>query len=150
MGGTSPKSATNQTKAPVEVFYSYSHKDEAIREELEEALTLLRRQGHIAGWHDRQIVAGQEWADQISKHLESARIVLLLVSSSFLASDYCYSKEMGRALERHEKGEAVVIPVIVRPCDWNEAPFAKLQPLPKDGTAVTSWANKDEAWTDVA
>jgi hypothetical protein len=154
--GTSPgatpmaTSATSTPKAPVEVFYSYSHKDEALREELEEALALLKRQGHIAGWHDRAIIGGQERADQISEHLESARIVLLLVSSSFLASDYCFGKEMGRALERHDKKEAVVIPVIVRPCDWHGAPFAKLQGLPKDAKAVTSWANKDEAWTDVA
>ena len=95
-------------------------------------------------------MAGQQWADQISEHLESARIILLLVSSSFLASDYCYGKEMGRALEKHEAGEATVIPVIVRPCDWHGAPFGKLQSLPRDGKAVTSWANKDEAWTDVA
>ena len=149
-GGTSPTSPTIQSKTPVQVFYSYSHKDEALRHELEQALALLERQGHISGWYDRAIVAGQQWDDQISEHLESARIILLLVSSSFLASDYCYGKEMGRALEKHEAGEATVIPVIVRPCYWHEAPFAKLQGLPKDGKAVTSWANKDEAWTDVA
>jgi hypothetical protein len=143
-------SPTYHPKAPVEVFYSYSHKDEALRDELEEALALLKRQGHIAGWHDRAIVGGQEWADQITEHLESAGIILLLVSSSFLASDYCYGKEMERALERHDKKEAAVIPIIIRTCDWHGAPFAKLQVLPRDGKAVTSWANKDEAWTDVA
>ena len=139
-----------KTQIPIRLFYSYSHKDEVLRDELEEALALLKRQGHIAEWHDRSIVAGQDWADQISENLESAQIILLLVSSSFLASDYCYGKEMGRALERHQKKEAVVIPVIIRPCDWSGAPFGKLQSLPKDAKAVTSWANKDEAWTDVA
>ncbi len=155
--GTSSHSTTEQPDAqptgprqPILLFYSYSHKDEALRDELAEALALLRRQGHISGWNDRAIVPGQEWSDQISEHLESARIILLLVSSSFLASDYCYGKEMERALEKHEAGEATVIPVIVRPCDWHEAPFAKLQGLPKDAKAVTSWGNKDEAWTDVA
>jgi uncharacterized integral membrane protein len=143
-------SSTTQSKASVQIFYSYSHKDEALRDELEEALALLKRQGHISGWHDRQIAAGQQWADQINESLESARVILLLVSSSFLASDYCYGQELGRALERHEAGEAVVIPIIVRPCDWHGAPFARLQSLPKDAKPVTSWANKDEAWTDVA
>jgi hypothetical protein len=83
-------------------------------------------------------------------HLQSAGIILLLVSSSFLNSDYFYFQEMGRALERHDKKEAVVIPVIVRPCDWKTGSFARLQVLPKDGKAVTSWTNRDEAWTDVA
>jgi hypothetical protein len=145
-----PDAQPTAPRQAIRFFYTYSHKDEALRDELEEALALLKRQGLISGWHDRAIVAGQQWADHISEHLESARIILLLVSASFLASDYCYGKEMGRALEKHEAGEATVIPVIVRPCDWHEAPFAKLQGLPKDGKAVTSWPNKDEAWTDVA
>jgi len=135
---------------PISIFYSYSHKDERLREKLEEHLALLKRQGVISVWHDRRIVAGTEWANQIGEHLESARIILLLVSSSFLASDYCYGKEMERALERHDKGEAKVFPTILRPCDWHGAPFAKLQALPKDAKAVTLWANRDEAFTNVA
>ena len=73
-----------------------------------------------------------------------------LVSAAFLASDYCYDIEMKRALEKHEKGEARVIPIIIRPIDWSGAPFSKLQALPKDAKPVSSWANRDEAWTDVA
>jgi len=148
----SAESASNATmKAePIQVFYSYSHQDERLRDELEEALALLKRQGPISGWHDREIVAGQSWEDKISENMESAKIILLLVSSSYLAADYCYGKEMERALERREAGKAVVIPIIIRPCDWKHAPFAKLQALPKDAKAVTSWSNKDEAWTDVA
>jgi TIR domain len=134
----------------IRLFYSYSHKDEALRDELEEALALLKRQGLISGWHDRRIGAGEEWKGTIDKNLEEAQVVLLLVSSSFLASDYCWDLETKRAIERHDRGEAKVIPVILRPCDWHGAPFGKLQALPKDGKAVTSWANKDEAWTDVA
>jgi hypothetical protein len=135
---------------PVRLFYSYSHKDEALRDELEEALALLKRQGLISGWHDRRIGAGDEWKGAIDKNLEEAQVILLLVSSSFLASDYCWDVETKRAVERHDRGEAKVIPVVLRPCDWHGAPFGKLQALPKDGKAVTSWANKDEAWTDVA
>jgi hypothetical protein len=135
---------------PIEVFFSYSHKDEALRNELEEHLALMKRQGIIATWHDRRIAPGDEWSDEIDDRLESSRVVLLLVSSSFLASDYCYGKEMNLALDRHSRGEALVIPVIIRPVDWQSAPFAKIQSLPRDGKAVTAWENRDEAWTEVA
>jgi len=74
----------------------------------------------------------------------------VLISADFVASDYCYEKEMKRAMERHEKGEARVVLVILRSCDWHSTPFGKLQGLPKDGKAVTSWGNRDEAWNDVA
>lgn len=136
--------------APIEVFFSYSHKDEELRNDLEEHLALMKRQGIVATWHDRRITPGAEWSDEIDSRLESSRLILLLVSSSFLASDYCYGKEMSLALERHFRGEVLVIPVIVRPVDWRSAPFARIQGLPLDGKPVTSWANRDEAWTDVA
>jgi hypothetical protein len=148
---TAPDAATiTKPTEPVRLFYSYSHKDEKLREKLEEHLSLLHRQGIIAGWHDRKIGVGEEWKGAIDKNLEEAQIILSLVSSSFLATDYCDDVEMKRALERHDKGEATIIPVILRPCDWHKAPFGKLQALPKDAKAVTSWRNRDEAWTDVA
>jgi len=134
----------------VDIFYSYSHKDEVLRDELEKHLSILKRQGVISGWHDRKISAGSEWAGEIDEHLESARIILLLISSDFLASDYCYDLEMKRALARHEAGEAIVIPVILRDCDWRGALFGKLQALPKDAKAITSWTNSDAAFKDVA
>jgi hypothetical protein len=136
--------------APLRLFYSYSHKDEAMRDALEPHLTLLMRQGFIADWHDRRIIAGQEWKGQINRHLDEADIILLLVSADFLASDYCYEVEMQRALVRHQAGHACVIPVIIRSVDWSGAPFAELQALPKDTKAVASWKNTDEAWTNVA
>jgi hypothetical protein len=137
--------------ARVSLFYSYSHKDEALREELETHLSLLRRQGVINGWHDRRIAAGTEWVGQIDQHLEAADVVLLLVSADFLASDYCYDVEMKRALERHAAGTARVIPVILRPVDdWQSAPFGKLQALPKDGKPVTDWRPQDKAFADIA
>jgi internalin A len=136
----------------VRLFYSYSHKDETLRGELETHLKLLHRQGLISAWHDRKIAAGEEWKDQIDKNLEAAEIILLLISADFIASDYCYDKEMSRALKRHEagRGRVRVIPVILRDVDWHPAPFGKLQPLPKDGRPVISWDNKDSAWKDVA
>jgi tetratricopeptide (TPR) repeat protein len=137
------------TKA-VEVFYSYSHKDEELRDALEDHLSLLRRQGVISNWHDRGIGAGSEWAGEIDEHLKTADIILLLVSASFLASDYCYDVELKLAMERHEAGEARVIPVILKSCDWTSAPFGKLQALPKNALPLTKWPDHDEAFTDVA
>jgi hypothetical protein len=134
----------------IRLFYSYSHKDETLREKLETHLSLLRKEGYIHDWHDRKIGAGQEWKNSIDGNLEAAKIILLLVSSDFIASDYCYGIEMKRALENHRVGEAQVIPIILRPCDWDKAPFAKLQALPKDAKPVMKWSNRDEAWTDVA
>jgi proteasome lid subunit RPN8/RPN11 len=135
---------------PIKVIFSYSHRDELLRDELAKHLSLLKWQGTITEWHDRRITAGQEWAGDIDAHLESAQLILLLISADFLASAYCYSTEMTRAMERHEQGEARVIPIILRDVDWEDAPFAKLQALPKDAKAITSWHNTDEAFADVA
>jgi hypothetical protein len=136
--------------APIEVFISYSHKDEKLREQLGTHLSLLKRHGVIDEWHDRRIGAGEEWAGAIDEHLNSATIILLLVSAAFLASDYCYDREMKQALARHEAGEAVVIPVILRDVDWAGAPFARLKALPKDGKPVTFWSTRDRALADIA
>ena len=133
----------------VRLFLSYSHKDESLRNELETHLKLLQRQRLIETWHDRLIGAGDEWRDRIDDNLERAEIILLLVSADFIASDYCYEKEMERALERHEKGEARVIPVIVRDVNWARAPFAKLQALPKDARPVSNWDDEDSAYVDI-
>ncbi len=135
---------------PLEVFYSYAHEDEDLRNELDKQLSLLKRSGLIVGWHDRKIGAGDEWRDQINAHLRSAQIILLLISADFLASDYCYDTEMKLALARHKAHEAVVIPIILRPVDWYRAPFARLQALPRDAKPVTTWANRDEAFADIA
>jgi hypothetical protein len=135
---------------PVEVFYSYAHEDERLHNQLEKHLSILKRTGVITGWHDRKIVAGHDWKNEIDEHLNSAKVILLLISADFLASDYCYGIEMERALQRDEAGEARVIPVILRDVDWKDAPFRKLQALPTDGKAVTSWGNRDRAFKNVA
>ncbi|GJL61086.1 MAG: hypothetical protein NPIRA03_39430 [Nitrospirales bacterium] len=134
----------------MKVFISYSHKDKRHRTQLDTHLSLMKREGVIEVWHDRKITGGKEWADQIDENLEQASIILLLISSDFLASDYCYDKEMGRALEKHQNGEARVIPIIIRSADWSTAPFGKLQALPQEAKPIDSWRKKDEAWTDVA
>lgn len=132
------------------IFFSYSHKDEVLRNELEAHLALLKHEGLVESWHDRRIVAGEEVDEAIFSQLETANIILLLVSSDFMSSNYCYSREMTRAMERHYAQEAKVIPIILRHCDWNNAPFGKLMAVPRDAKPVTSWPDRDEAFTDVA
>lgn len=132
------------------LFFSYCHADEALRDQLEKHLAVLKNQGIIHAWHDRRIGAGQEIDQQIDQHIETDDIILLLVSADFLASNYCYNIEMKRAVARHEAGEAIVIPVILRPCDWREAPFGKLLGTPTDGKPITTWPNIDSAFLEVA
>src|ERR1700675_3339911 len=131
------------------LFFSYSHADESLRDQLEKHLSGLQRQGIISSWHDRRITAGTELGGAIDSNLDAADTILLLISPDFIASDYCYEREMNRAMERHDRGEAKVIPVILRPCDWHDLPFGKLLATPTDGRPVTKWPNIDEAFLDV-
>ena len=116
---------------------------------LQKHLSALQHQGLIEPWHDRRIKAGDEFDNVIDKQLNEADIILLLVSSDFIASRYCYEIEMKRALGRHHAGQARVIPVILRPCDWSDTPFEKLLAAPKNGKAVKLWPDIDEAFLDV-
>lgn len=141
--------ATERT-GTIEIFYSYAHEDEKLRNELEKALSILKRQGVISEWHDRKITPGTEWKSEIDEHLDNAQVILLLVSADFLASDYSYCKEMIRALERHDADEACVIPIILRPVAWEGAPFGRLQALPTDAKPVTEWDNFDAALKNIA
>ncbi|WP_166141426.1 toll/interleukin-1 receptor domain-containing protein [Methylosinus sp. RM1] len=131
------------------LFFSYCHADEALRDRLGVHLSLLTRQGAIETWHDRRVTAGEEFAGSIDAELNRADIILLLVSPDFLASNYCYDVEMSRAMERNEAGEARVIPVILRHCDWLHAPFGRLLAAPRDGKPIQSWPDLDEAFLDV-
>lgn len=134
---------------PLSVFISYSHQDRAFRMELETHLSNLRRQNVITSWYDGDISPGSEWESQISEHLNTNQIILLLISADFMASDFCYSIEMIQAITRHDANKARVIPIILRPTDWKGAPFAKLKVLPTDGKAVTRWSTHDDAFEDI-
>lgn len=133
----------------IEIFCCYARNDQSFLKHLRKHLTLFQKQGLINLWYDVDISPGTNWEEEIQKHLETAQIVLLLISPDFIASDYCYSKEMKRALERHDLGEARVIPIILRPVHWQRAPFGKLQALPKDAKPVKSWRDQDKAFVDV-
>jgi len=134
---------------PLRIFCSYSHKDEEHLNELRTWLRGLEQQELIEWWHDREIVPSWEWEEAIDKNLRSAEIIILLVTPDFMGSDYVYEKEIRRAVERHDSGEARLIPVIVRPADWEWARFGKVQVLPKDARPITTWDNRDEGWLDV-
>jgi hypothetical protein len=135
---------------PVDVFISYSHRDDALYCELVKHLKPLEHEGVIQAWHDRRITAGQEFAAEINTALTNAKLVLLLVSPDFIHSDYCWSIEMKRAMERHAAREARVIPIILRPSAWENGPLGNLLALPKDGMPVTLWNNQDQALLNVA
>lgn len=133
----------------MKIFFSYTHVDEQFCDMLQKHLAALKHQGLIETWHDRRIRAGDEFDNVIDRQLNEAQVILLLVSADFIASRYCYEIEMARALERHRAGEARVIPVILRPCDWKETPFGKLMAAPKDGKPIKAWPDIDEAFLDV-
>jgi len=112
-------------------------------------LAALKRQSVITDWHDRKIGVGTEFAREIDAHLKEARLILLLVSPDFIASDYCYNIEVSRAMEKHEGGDAIVIPVILKPCDWEKTSFGSLQALPTNAKPVAMWDNEDSAFLDI-
>jgi len=143
-------SATHNQK-PLRLFYAYAHEDERLLGKLKTALALLRRQGLIQEWHDREISAGQEWQSEVDKQLEATDIILLLISPDLIASDYCYDIEMKRALARHREGTARVVPIIIRTVSeaWQNTELGELQALPEDGKAVDHWSRKDDAWADI-
>ncbi|MDL1969357.1 MAG: toll/interleukin-1 receptor domain-containing protein [Deltaproteobacteria bacterium] len=140
----------NNLQKPLQLFYSYAHDDEKLCELLIKHLASLRRQNILHGWYDRCISPGDEWANEIDMHLERADIVLLLISASFVDSNYCWGIEMERALQKHNAEEAMVLPIILRPVDIEGTPFSKLQFLPKDGKPVTRWSDRHEALANIA
>jgi hypothetical protein len=132
----------------IEVFISYSKQDKELRDGLLAHLRPLEREGVIT-WHDRQILPGTEWDEEIRSRLNAADIILLLISADFLATDYCTQVEIPEALRRHEAGEATVMPVILRQCGWKYTRLAAIQAYPEKAKPIKSWADIDEAYTNV-
>lgn len=133
----------------IKLFFSYAHEDEPMRDQLEVHLAMLKRNGLISSWHDRRIIAGADLDQTVDQNLEEADVILLLLSAHFLASSYCYEKESARALERHQAGTAIVIPVVLQPCDWLHSPFSRLRATPKDGKPVAKYPNLNDAFLEV-
>jgi tetratricopeptide (TPR) repeat protein len=136
-------------KKEIKLFYCYAREDKLLRDELEKHLSWLKRRYHLTNWHDREILPGEEWEQAIDKHLNTAHLILLLISPDFMASDYCFGKEMQRALARHKAGTCRVVPILLRPTYWKDAPFSTLQILPTDAKPVTRWPDRDEAFENI-
>ena len=132
------------------LFISYSHEDEKMKNELDKHLVMLKRSGKVEVWNDRKLVAGQEWDNEIKREMKAADIILLLISADFNNSEYIWKEELAHAMQRHEQGTARVVPVILRKCEWNEMPYAKLQALPRGARPVSDFPDKDDAFTDIA
>ena len=147
---TTEATGINSTPKPLRLFYCYARVDKAFRDELDNHLSSLKRSHQIASWSDREISPGVEWETAIDKELNTAHIILLLVSSSFMASEYINGVEMKRALERHKAGEARVVPILLRAVDWEDAPFSNLQVLPSEAKPISRWPDRDDAFEDIA
>jgi hypothetical protein len=146
----SPASASKSAGA-VEVFISYVRADEAWRSELAKRLKPMKREGLITEWYADNTSAGLELKEEAKKHLDTARIILLLVSPDFLDSDYHYDFEMAHALKRHNANTARVIPILLRHTEgWEQTEFHKLQALPRNGQPVKQWSDRDIAFAKIA
>lgn len=135
---------------PTKIFLSFAPGDELLRDELLKHLAPLERKKLIHIWHEGKISAGTDWQQEIDQHLNAAPLILLLISPDFFASEALYNLEMQQAMARHDASEARVIPIILRPTDWKNAPLSKLQPLPPGGEPVTNWTSQDAALLAVA
>ncbi len=135
---------------PLLLFYSYAHEDEALRNELDKHLLLLQYNSLIMTRDDHHIPPGADRSYTVGQYLKEARVTLLLISPDYLASASCYQTEMPQALERHQTGDALVIPVLLRPVDMDVTPFAHLQSLPRSGKPVTLWEHQDAAFHEIA
>ncbi len=133
----------------VKVFISYAHADQELCKQLQDHLSPLIRSGRMTIWQDQEIPAGEDWENHINTRLNDADLILLLVSASFIASNYCWNKEVREALKRHKAGMVQVIPIILRPVHWQSTPLGQLQALPTRAKPVTQWNDLDTAFADV-
>jgi hypothetical protein len=127
------------------LFISYSHADARLLERLHKHLAQLKREGSVSEWYDREITAGGHIDAEIGDQLAAADIFMAALSPDFIASAYCYEVELQRALEREERGDLIIVPVIFEPCDWLATPLGKFKALPEDGKPVSEFTNENAA-----
>jgi hypothetical protein len=130
-------------------FISYSHIDERILERLHVHMAVLKRDGKIASWYDKEILAGGDLNTDISSALSDSDIFLAIVSPDYLNSQYCYEKEFQEALKMQERGQIIIVPIIAEPCDWKSSPFGSMKAVPKDGKPVSEWTNENVAYLNI-
>src|SRR5204862_2318703 len=131
------------------VFISYSHKDELFKDQLIAHLAVLKIEGVIEEWNDQQLTPGQGWDDKIKAAINEAEVILFLISSDFLASNYIRQNEILTAIERGQRNEVILVPIIIRPCDFEDSHLAKFQAVPKNAKPISTWSNQDEAYLNV-
>jgi len=136
-------------KDSLKVFTSYNRKDVSYLNDFQEHLVGLKQNGLIQEWNDHAVMPGEEWARVVKKKISESDIIVFLVSSDFIASDYIHDIEINKAIERHKRGESIIIPVIIRPCDFQSLPISKFQALPRYARPISTWEDKKEAWLDV-
>ncbi|MDQ3682171.1 MAG: toll/interleukin-1 receptor domain-containing protein [Bacteroidota bacterium] len=141
---------SDKTLRKLNLFISYSHEDEDLKNMLDKHLIMLKRLDKIEVWNDRKLIPGQEWDNEIKNELANAHIILLLISADFNNSEYIWEKELLQAMKRHQEGTARVVPIILRKCEWQQMPYAKLQALPKGAKPVTEFIDRDDAFTNIA
>jgi len=134
---------------PVKIYLSSSNKDKHFYQELIVSLAGLKREGKIKVLNENGILPGAVLEEQIRKWLKEAELVLFLVSPDLIASDFIYDVEILKALEFNQKGKVKIIPIIIRPCDFESFPICKFETLPLNNIPVSVWENKDEAWLEI-
>jgi hypothetical protein len=138
-----------EKKKPVNVFVSYSHEDAKFQSAFHKAVSVLRRRGLIGEWFDGQIVPGEDFGKEIFRQLARAEIVVLLLSPSYVNSEFCWGKELKAALEHRQHRDLRVVGILVRPVHLEGTELSQHKLLPKDRKPVTKWHLQDEAWESV-
>ena len=136
-------------KPPMTLYITYSQRDEALKQEFEDYLVNLQQAQYIAGWIERQVQPGADWSQEIDPRLDTVQVFIVLLSPSLLASGYCSGAEFRAVFEKHTKGEARVIPILLRSVDLTGHSLDMLQRLPGEGRSVVSWPERSEAWWDI-
>ncbi|HEY4388019.1 MAG TPA: toll/interleukin-1 receptor domain-containing protein, partial [Ktedonobacteraceae bacterium] len=147
---TLPAISEKPAHQSVHIFVSYARQDQSLCDQLANHLCNLEYRGLITTWTAREIEAGEEIAQYIDTHPGTSYIILLLISADFLASEDCYSREIMQAIQYHEREEATVIPVLLRPVSFKDALFASLPSLPTNREPVVNWRNCESAFVDIA
>jgi hypothetical protein len=144
---------SNAATTATNVFYSYAQQDEDIQRALDTHLTPLKRSGLINVWHNRLLLAGDEWDAVVQQQLQQAQVIILLISADFLDSEKLWKQQLLPAIERHNNKQALVIPIIVRSCLWKQSILGSLQALPKSGNNIQSASqagNQDDVLYEVS
>lgn len=142
-------STKTEPRRPITIFIAYAYKDRRFLDKIEQILKTLMMQNWNIAWITGEVAINMEWENRSEDYLNRVDLILLLVSPDFIATKFCYSDKLKRAIKRHKR-DAYFAPIILRTCAWDGTPFAKLTPLPLDGQPVYKWPHQDEAMHNIA